>query len=307
VTRTDGGAHAEPQDVTVKDRRVRTAPGPHGTTPVPAGVEAEAVGATFETGGVTLHRQLFLVLRDQITRGTREPGSVLPSEAALGEQFGVSRITVRRALQDLADQGYVRRRHGRGTFVLERRDAAPPAPPSTIMDGLRKAQLETTVQIITVETRCPPERVRAALELGEQTEALYVLRVRHDKVDGDPLIISESWLPTRLAGQVTRAALQRQAMYEVLAAAGISMGRVTQEITAEMADPLRAQLLGAPIGAALLRLNRVIYDRDGQPVQAQSLFVSPARSHILMDIPAEHLDTAASGVLAHDLPRSGKS
>jgi GntR family transcriptional regulator len=271
---------------------------------VPAGVEAEAVAATFETGGVTLHRQLFLVLRDQINRGTREPGSVLPSEAALGEQFGVSRITVRRALQGLADQGYVQRRHGRGTFVLERRDAAQPTPLSTVMDGLRKAQLETTVQIISVESRRPPERVRAALQLGEDTEALYVLRVRHDKVDGDPLIISESWLPNGLAGQVTGAALERQAMFEVLASAGIVMGRVTQEITAEMADPPRAQLLGTAIGAALLRINRTIYGRDGQPVQVQSLFLSPERSHVLMDIPAEQLDTAASGVVAHDVPRS---
>jgi GntR family transcriptional regulator len=171
------------------------------------------------------------------------------------------------------------------------------------MDGLRKTQLETTVQIIDVETRRPPERVRAALELADEAEALYVLRVRHDKVDGVPLMISEAWLPARLAGQVTRETLQRRPLFEVLAAAGVAMGRVTQEITAEMADPSRAQLLGTAIGAALLRLNRVIYGRDGQPVQVQSLFLSPARSHILMDIPAEHLDTAASGVLAHDLPR----
>jgi GntR family transcriptional regulator len=284
-------------------RRVRTAPGPHGSVPILAGVEPEAMGATFETGGVTLHRQLFLVLRDQITRGTREPGSALPSEEALGKQYGVSRITVRRALQDLADQGYVRRRHGRGTFVLERRDAAPPTPPSTVMDGLRKAQLETSVQIIDVQTRRPPDRVRAALELGGEDEALYVLRVRHDKVDGEPLMISEAWLPARLAGHVTRQALERQPMFEVLAAAGVAMGRVTQEITAEMADPSRAQLLGTAIGAALLRVNRTIYERDGQPVQVQSLFLSPDRSRILMDIPAEHLDTAASGVVAHDLPR----
>jgi GntR family transcriptional regulator len=285
------------------DAHTRRSPGPHGTTPIATDVGLEALGATFETGGVTLHRQLFLVLRDQITRGTREPGSALPSEAALGEQYGVSRITVRRALQDLADQGYVRRRHGRGTFVLERHDVAPPTPLTTVMDGLRKTQLETTVQIIDVETRRPPERIRVALGLSGDAEALYLLRVRHDKVDDVPLMISEAWLSPGLARQVTRDALQRQPLFEVLAAAGIAMGRVTQEITAEMADPSRAQLLGTAIGAALLRINRTVYGRDGRPVQVQSLFVSPARSHILMDVPAEQLDTATSGVLAHDLPR----
>jgi GntR family transcriptional regulator len=266
-----------------------------------------AGNAALEANGTALHRQLFLVLRDQISRGAREPGSALPSEAALGEQFGVSRITVRRALQDLASQGYVRRRHGRGTFVLERHDANPATPPATVMDSLRKAQLETSVQVVSVETRRPPESVRTALELGDGPEALYVLRVRHDKVGGDPLIISEVWLPARLAGAVTRQALQAQPMFEVLAAAGITMGRVVQEITAELADPLRAQLLGTAIGAPLLRVNRLVHGRDQGPVQAQSLFLSPERSRILMDIPAEHLDTTASGVITHDRPRPAKA
>jgi GntR family transcriptional regulator len=260
-------------------------------------------GAAFEPGGMALHRQLFLVLRDQIIRGATEPGSALPSEAVLGEQFGVSRITVRRALQDLAEQGYVKRVHGRGTFVLERHDAAPPAPPFTVMEGLLKAQLETNVKVVSVEIRRPPRPVRAALELDEEIEALYVLRVRYDKVGGDALMISEAWLPARLAGQVTRRALQRRPMFEVLAAAGFSMGRIAQEITAEIADPLRAQLLQTAIGAALLRINRLVFDHDQKPVQLQSLFLSPERSRILMDIPAEHLDTATSGVVAHDLPR----
>jgi GntR family transcriptional regulator len=259
--------------------------------------------AAFQPGGMALHRQLFLVLRDQIIRGAREPGSGLPSEAALGEQFRVSRITVRRALQDLANEGYVERRHGRGTFVLDRHDKFPPAPPISVLDSLRKAQLETTVDVVTVETRRPPDAVRGALELGRELEALYVLRVRHDKVDGDPLMISEAWLPAHLAGRVTRRALTKQPLFELLAAAGIPMGRVAQEITAEMADPLRARLLRTAIGAALLRINRLVYDHNEQPVQLQSLFLSPERSRILMDIPAEHLDTATSGVVAHDLPR----
>jgi DNA-binding transcriptional MocR family regulator len=62
--------------------------------------------------GVPLHRQLFLVLHDEIARGVLAPGDALPTEQALCDQFGVSRITVRRALADLADQGYIERRQG---------------------------------------------------------------------------------------------------------------------------------------------------------------------------------------------------
>ena len=67
--------------------------------------------------GTALHRQLFLVLRDEITRSVFAATGALPKEEALCERFGVSRITVRRALADLAALGLVERRHGRGTFV----------------------------------------------------------------------------------------------------------------------------------------------------------------------------------------------
>ena len=84
------------------------------------------------------------------------------------------------------------------------------------------------------------------------------------------------------------------------------MGRIAQEITAEMADPLRAQLLEVAIGAALLRINRYVFEQDQSPVQVHSLYISPQRSRVLMDIPAEHVDTVTSGLTTHDLPRHGK-
>ena len=65
--------------------------------------------------GVPLHRQLFLVLHDEIARGAIPAGDPLPTEQELCDQFGVSRITVRRALADLADQGYITRRQGVGS------------------------------------------------------------------------------------------------------------------------------------------------------------------------------------------------
>jgi len=77
--------------------------------------------------GVPLHRQLFLVLHDEIARGALAPGDALPTEQTLGNQFGVSRITVRRALADLAGAGLIERRHGVGSFVCDQ----PPSHRST--------------------------------------------------------------------------------------------------------------------------------------------------------------------------------
>src|ERR1700759_5881372 len=97
-------------------------------------------GPVSTAAGVPLHRQLFLVLHDEIDRGVIAPGDALPTEQTLCDQFGVSRITVRRALADLAEQGYIERRQGVGSFVrqLDRSDEAPLS--GSYMDNLRQTQ-----------------------------------------------------------------------------------------------------------------------------------------------------------------------
>ena len=86
--------------------------------------------------GTSLHRQLFLVLRDQISQGLFADGA-LPGEEALCERFGVSRVTVRRALADLAAQGLVERRHGKGTFVAPNLPLPRRVPSLSVIDSLR--------------------------------------------------------------------------------------------------------------------------------------------------------------------------
>lgn len=79
--------------------------------------------------GTALHRQLYIVLRDQILRGTFPAGAAIPKEADLEQMFGVSRITVRRAVADLESHGLVRKVPSKGTFVLPRKDGAGVRPP----------------------------------------------------------------------------------------------------------------------------------------------------------------------------------
>src|ERR1700749_1407279 len=92
--------------------------------------------------GVPLHRQLFLVLHDEIARGALAPGDALPTEQALCDQFGVSRITVRRALADLAGRGYIERRQGVGSFVSRRAVSDGVPATGSYMDGLRQTQFQ---------------------------------------------------------------------------------------------------------------------------------------------------------------------
>ncbi len=261
---------------------------------------ARTGGGPLNAPGMPLHRQLFLVLREQISRGALRPEEALPTELALGQQYGVSRITVRRALQDLSDQGYVQRRQGRGTYVLGRTAKEPP-PSLTVLDGLRKAELETSVELIEYGPRNPPPAAQAALGLKPPADALYALRLRRDKTTAEPLMITETWLPSRFADALTWRALETTALYKLLAQQGVVTGRVIQEVTAEIADPFKAQLLETDIGGALLRINRLVFDTDQHPVEYLSLYLSPTKSRILMNISADQIDSAESGLVAHDV------
>src|ERR1700742_1994934 len=117
------------------------------------------MGPVSTAAGVPLHRQLFLVLHDEIDRGVIAPGEALPTEQTLCDQFGVSRITVRRALADLAEQGYIERRQGVGSFVRQR-DRSDEAPAGgSYMDGLRQAQFQTSVDVVERDLRIPPSSI----------------------------------------------------------------------------------------------------------------------------------------------------
>ncbi len=247
--------------------------------------------------GVPLHRQLFLVLHDEIARGALAPGDALPTEQTLGDQFGVSRITVRRALADLADAGLIERRQGVGSFVRDQ----PPSPRNTgggsFMDELRQTEFETEVDVIELDSRTVPKTI--ADQLGRD-RALHVLRVRRERRTSEPLMITEAWLPIDMSDTITDDALSRTPLYRLLADAGVELDRVQHEITAEIAGPRNAQLLKTAIGSALMRVNRLAF-ANGQPHHYVSILLSPSRSRVLLAQSAAELEAGDGMSIAHDV------
>src|SRR5271156_1783823 len=144
----------------------------------------ETSGGVTAGAGVPLHRQLFLVLHDEIARGAIAPGDALPTEQSLCDQFGVSRITVRRALADLAEQGYIERRQGVGSFVGEHAPADLSSGSGSYMDGLRQTQFETGVEVVELGVLRPPRTVDEAL--GTSGALLHIVRVRRQRRTGEP-------------------------------------------------------------------------------------------------------------------------
>jgi GntR family transcriptional regulator len=248
--------------------------------------------------GTLLHRQLFLVLREQILRGAFSPRGALPKEEDLCEHFGVSRITVRRALADLATLGLVERRHGLGTFVREGVSVTRPAPGLGLVDELNKQARETHVEVLKFEHAPPHDSAVVLLQLDAGEQAIHAVRRR--SLDGIPVMLTDAWIPARLRKGVTAARLRKLALYEVLLAQGVRFGRVVQEFTAVAADPVLAGHMKVEVGAALLRLVRVMHDGADQPILYLTVHLSSDRSRVLMDIPGETVNTLTAGRIVHD-------
>jgi GntR family transcriptional regulator len=264
---------------------------------------SDVLGPVSTGAGVPLHRQLFLVLHDEILRGAMAPGDALPTEQALCDQFGVSRITVRRALADLAEQGYIERRQGVGSFVRQRvrSDEAPLV--GSYMDGLRQTQFQTSIDVVEHDLRTAPSSIGDAL--GVTAEMLHILRVRRERRTREPLMVTEAWLPTDLAGTLSSSALRRKPLYELLSTAGVVIDRMQHEITAEIAGPRNARLLNTAIGSALLRVNRLVFVA-GSPHHYVSILLSPTRSRVLMSQSADELQTGDGLAIAHDVRRESR-
>jgi GntR family transcriptional regulator len=260
----------------------------------------ESSGGVTAGAGVPLHRQLFLVLHDEIARGALAPGDALPTEQSLCDQFRVSRITVRRALADLADQGFIERRQGVGSFVRQRGRSDRAHPAGSYMDNLRQTQFQTFIDVVEHDIRTPPSAIGDALGCADAMQ--HILRVRRERRTDEPLMITEAWLPTDLSEVLSASALRETPLYELLSGAGIVVDRMQHEITAEIAGPRNGALLDVPIGSALLRVNRLAFVA-GVPHHYVSILLSPNRSRVLMRESAEGLVSGDGLAIAHDVRR----
>jgi GntR family transcriptional regulator len=218
------------------------------------------------------YHQVYLVLREQLHEGKFAQG--LPGELALMQQFSVARVTVRRALAQLAQEGLISREPGRGTRPLVQRSEAQreaathqtqQARLTGLLENLVSMGLRTTVKVLSVQRLPAPHEVAMALQLPDGEMVQKAQRVRHTK-EG-PLSHITTWVPERIASGFGRKELAQKPILMLLEASGVKVGRAQQSISAKLADANMAQHLDIAVGSALLAVNRLIYDTDDKPIQ----------------------------------------
>ena len=193
------------------------------------------------------------------------PGDPLPSDAMLCEEFAVSRMTARNAVQRLAQEGLVRRVPGRGTFVAE-----PPAHRTadnllSFSEEVRRRGQRASSELVDLRTREADDEEARRLRLDGDRTVVVLQRLR--KANGQPVALETAVLPARLAPIITDVDWSAASLHAVLTAAGVQPVAGQATITAQPAGPADARRLDVRRNAALLVEQRLIIDAEGTPVE----------------------------------------
>lgn len=212
-------------------------------------------------------RRVYLSLRDQISDGRLSDGENLPGEQRLAESFGVSRVTVRRALEALSDAGLIEKRAGSGTTVRAQADAGRAAAMdfNTLMPQLVEMGQSTTARLLSFSYSQPPDFVAKALDLATGGKVQIATRVR--LADGVPFSHLTTYVPAAIAQSYSEDDLATTPLFKLLERSGVQIDQAHQSVSATLAGPDVAEALEVAVGSALLSLKRVVRDVDGNGVE----------------------------------------
>ena len=231
------------------------------------------------------YHRIYLVLREQLDDGRFAQG--LPGELALMAQFGVARVTIRRALEQLAAEGRISREPGRGTRPLEPVGGTGvpterKAHLTGLLENLVSMGLKTSVKVLEVRGVAASEAVAGALQIETGSEVQKAVRVRSTREGA--LSHITTYVPQLVARSFGRRELSQKPILLLLEESGVKVGRAHQTISARLADAVVAQHLDVSVGTALLAVRRLIYDENDRPVQWLHGLYRPDRYEYQMEL-----------------------
>lgn len=228
-----------------------------------------------------LYHQLECVLKAEIESGRWLWDERLPSEGELAERFGISKITVRQALQGLAQAGYIRREQGRGTFVARRKFDEGPRELTSFTEEMRRHGLVASSRVLAQFVTDADAKVSDALKLPKGTRVLVVRRLR--LADKEPLGIQTAHIPATFVTGLELA--EGMSLYEVLQTRfHLYPARARETYFAASADGAAAALLGIAAGSPVFLVERVTFLPNDKPLEFVQSTVRGDRYSIVLDL-----------------------
>ena len=217
--------------------------------------------------GTPLWIQLRDILRQQIVTGELGVNAQLPSEAELGEIYGISRIVVRETLSDLVRSGLIYKIKGKGAFIsTPKKDEDFISMVLGFSDEMALKGRVVKTQVLHQSQRAPEEKEAIALSLQSSAEVTSLRRLR--SVDGNVRLLVCTAIPTDVAPELHKIRLEDKSLYEVLRRQyGLHIARAERWIDAVVPDPKTMELLQLSTLEPLLRIESIAFTKDGRAVE----------------------------------------
>lgn len=214
---------------------------------------------------IAKYHRVEISLTERIRSGAYADG-LLPAERVLAEEFKVARVTIRHALSRLEERGLIARRQRRGT-------SATPDIESPLRRRLLREHVDQFLdrgradqrKVLRFGLTVPPSLAAEALGLAPHDKALRVVRLRSR--NGSPLTYTESYIPSHLAHVLDRSRLAKEALMQALESGGVKVAAAKQSVRSERCPEEIALALGIAPHEPVLRLERIVFDSEGAPVQ----------------------------------------
>lgn len=209
-----------------------------------------------------LYHQLEVALRERILSGEWPPGAQIPTEEQLGAMYGVSRVTIRNAVRNLVEAGFLERGQGRGTFVREPTLTAGERGLLSFSDEMRALNLQPGSVLLELEKLAAPEAVADRLELPRRAPVHRVRRLRTG--DGRPIGLQTAHLPRARFPDLDQALHEGTSLYRVLRERyGVVPRHARETFSVARIEGRDAEQLGVRPGQCAFHVERVASDAHG--------------------------------------------
>jgi len=233
-------------------------------------------------GAAPRYHQVYLVLSQRLRDGFYPASRPLPTEQDLLTEFGMSRVTIRRALAEIEREGLIRRVRGRGTFPIDRpAEEQSRTNISGLYENLASIGQTTKARLLRFQRVPTPSTVQAR-EPDFGASSLLIVRVRSR--ESQPFVFMRSYLPESSARLLRRDRLGNQPILMILEVAGLVPASAEQSLSAKAADAEIAGALEVPVGSPVIYMRRLTRNGAGAPIEFFESYYRPDRFEYQMTL-----------------------
>lgn len=224
-------------------------------------------------------------IKQSIISGQYGRGTILPDQKQLAKNFNVSTITIKKALDSLANNGYILKKSGFGTVVIgpttliTDKDA-----PANNFDGLTKQEGANRIssKIITFNLDFPSKMVQQNLNIDEEEPVYHIVRLR--LLDGEPFILENTYMPVNLIPGLTQSVLEGSIYSYIQDKLHLNFAGISRKIQARSSNNLDQRYLNVGTNDAMLEVEQIVWLVNGTPIEySTSRNASDRRSYYIFD------------------------